>query len=594
MLNSKNIVLASLSAAALLTAGCSDKVSYKNTVSAPATVSGTVVDGYIKNANVTCGTMTAITNTAGNFSFPAACTEVMTADSGINVVSAAKEYPFMGKLKAEAGSTVITPLTTLLVEAKKVGLSEADVLALLDLDNTVNISKTDPMASSDLRLLQVTVAVQQIIQDITKSLFHSYNDENYEKTFTVFAKKLLSNRYIFLLNGSVERDVGPVAETVTALNADNKVNSGKLLDQISKRTQEIFSTTDKAELDSLLEVIQNPGKIKDGDFKDDTPTLAEKEFAGVDSDSVKIGEKSLSELGVTKKVKVEKEDGTTVEVEIIDVDGLKKKGTKIDKVGSDKGFKVELAPTIDKNLVYSGQKVDIAYQVVGYKTIEVELPAELNQNKEEQCSDDNQTAYTAYISGDDFKKLPSEQKAKEESKYKQYLAFCNEIDDVTTAEITIQKNMEILITDAVVDIKNGKVEVNKNHPEQKNAKAYVYAVAQEDISGEAKYIRTTIEDPIRRDIVKGDGNIEINYDELVKAIRKANEQTSSTDYKIDENELLNLTGDFLFTMAISDINFRQADGSEFESISVTLPNIKNGKTVNGFGIKNGKLTIEEP
>ena len=98
--------------------------------------SGWAVDGYLSGAAVLCdsngngvadtGEISVTTNSSGGYSFPAGCNAALTARGGVSVDTG---VPFTGVLKAPAGSSVITPLTTLLAE----GLTQVQLKAALGL-----------------------------------------------------------------------------------------------------------------------------------------------------------------------------------------------------------------------------------------------------------------------------------------------------------------------------------------------------------------------------------------------------------------------------------------------------------------------------
>ena len=83
---------------------------------------GVAVDGYLKAATATCdtngdgvasaGEVSVTTTAVGKYTFPDGCNSVVIVTGGIDIDTDAE---FKGVLKAPAGSTVATPLTTLLV-----------------------------------------------------------------------------------------------------------------------------------------------------------------------------------------------------------------------------------------------------------------------------------------------------------------------------------------------------------------------------------------------------------------------------------------------------------------------------------------------
>ena len=163
---------------ALLVSACGGGSS-----SPPATASsssGFAVDGSLSAATVLCdansngsantGEATVSTDSSGFFKFTPACGAALVVMGGTNVDTG---LPFTGKLKAPTGSTVVSPLTTLLAE----GMTSDQVAKSLGLQAGVDFSNTDPALAKDgipvnADLLKKTLALQQLAQ----------------KTMEVFAK----------------------------------------------------------------------------------------------------------------------------------------------------------------------------------------------------------------------------------------------------------------------------------------------------------------------------------------------------------------------------------------------------------------------
>lgn len=138
--------------------------------------SGVAVDGYLKFAKVVCDTNG---NGLGDAGEPVAYTLGGPADSGkftfaqgcashglivSGGTSADTGLMFVGLMKAPAGATVISPLTTLMVA----GMTQAQVIATLGLSASTDLLHTDPVAQADKTLLKKTLAVQQLLQKITE------------------------------------------------------------------------------------------------------------------------------------------------------------------------------------------------------------------------------------------------------------------------------------------------------------------------------------------------------------------------------------------------------------------------------------------
>ncbi|MDO8248188.1 MAG: hypothetical protein Q7T78_00515, partial [Rhodoferax sp.] len=137
-----------------------------------ATSSGKAVDGYLSGSPVLCdtnnnavadtGEAVVMTNGQGDFTFSPACAGTIVVSGGTNIDTG---FEFKGRLKAPAGSTVVTPLTSLMVSG---GLTAAQVAAALGLPAGTDVSKIDPMSNADLQ--KKTLAMQQIIQQVADAL----------------------------------------------------------------------------------------------------------------------------------------------------------------------------------------------------------------------------------------------------------------------------------------------------------------------------------------------------------------------------------------------------------------------------------------
>lgn len=147
----------------------------------PGTVSGSsgfAIDDYLSGATVLCdsnnnvvadaGETTKTTDSSGFFKFDIACGAPMVVTGGTNVDTG---LPFTGTLRAPQGSTVITPLTTLVAA----GMSIAQVNTAMGLPAGTDLLNTDParrlagaLVNGDL--MKKTLAVQQLVQKTTELL----------------------------------------------------------------------------------------------------------------------------------------------------------------------------------------------------------------------------------------------------------------------------------------------------------------------------------------------------------------------------------------------------------------------------------------
>jgi hypothetical protein len=181
MIEKKNTLL-SIAVAMALTA-CGGGGGSSTPAAAPtvlSTGSGTAVDGYVSGATVVCdtnkngvadaGEVVVLTDAKGNFVFSPACTSNIVVSGGTNIDTG---LPFTGVLKAPAGSTVATPLTSLMVDS---GLTAAQIATSLGLPAGTDLTTLDPAATNadgSLKnpvLQQKTLAVQQIIQQTANTI----------------------------------------------------------------------------------------------------------------------------------------------------------------------------------------------------------------------------------------------------------------------------------------------------------------------------------------------------------------------------------------------------------------------------------------
>ena len=143
-----------------------------------AASTGLVVDGYLSIAKVVCdtngngvadsGETVTYTNTLGEYVFRTGCAFGILASGGTNIDT---NSAFLGQLRAPAGATVTTPLTTLIAA----GMSQAQVISALSLPADTQLLTTDPAAKNgdalkNFSLYKKTLAVQQILQK-TSNLF---------------------------------------------------------------------------------------------------------------------------------------------------------------------------------------------------------------------------------------------------------------------------------------------------------------------------------------------------------------------------------------------------------------------------------------
>ncbi|MDP3842914.1 MAG: hypothetical protein Q8Q81_10005 [Oxalobacteraceae bacterium] len=193
MIEKKNTLLSMAVALALTACGGGGG----STPATLATSTGKAVDGYLSGSSVLCdtnnngvadaGEATVTTNSLGDFVFSPACSSTIVVSGGTNIDTG---LAFKGRLKAPAGSTVATPLTSLMVDG---GLTAAQVAAALGLPAGTDVSKVDPMSNPDLQ--KKTLAMQQIIQqvaDTVGSLAQNTSPAAIQAIYSVVAKAVVT------------------------------------------------------------------------------------------------------------------------------------------------------------------------------------------------------------------------------------------------------------------------------------------------------------------------------------------------------------------------------------------------------------------
>lgn len=169
----KTLRLLPLAAAVSMIFGCGGGGDGDTTATTPnpTTSTGTVVDGYVSGASVVCdannngildaGEASTTTNATGDFSFSPSCGASIFASGGTNIDTG---LPLVGLLKAPAGATMVTPLTTLVAS----GMTIEQVAVALGLPAGTDVTTADPM--KDVALQKATLVVQQIMQKTAETL----------------------------------------------------------------------------------------------------------------------------------------------------------------------------------------------------------------------------------------------------------------------------------------------------------------------------------------------------------------------------------------------------------------------------------------
>jgi hypothetical protein len=264
-------------ATALTLAACGGNSSDSPPAATPTPLSGKAVDGYLAGSTVFCdinsngtadtGEATTTTDANGNFTFAAGCAGAIVVFGGSDATTS---YPFRGILEAPAGSTVVTPLTTLVAGT---GLTIAQLATALSLPAGTDVTTLDPANGSNQALLRRTLAVQQLIQQLANTLGTLTGSSNIGALYSTVAQSLgaalLANSSTPLLSaeGSVNQTVwvAAVQGAVTATLANtsftpftiSEVNLLAAATQIASQAQS-FLTVPDADLAELILTLQSP------------------------------------------------------------------------------------------------------------------------------------------------------------------------------------------------------------------------------------------------------------------------------------------------------------------------------------------------
>ncbi|MDD5028310.1 MAG: hypothetical protein PHH58_02230 [Rhodoferax sp.] len=137
----------------------------------------TVTDGHVSGATVICQVdpnsdsaaspnfaAIAPSDANGRVQFSQACNGQTVASGGTNPDG----LRFIGRLRAPANAIMLTPLTTLMTGPN--ALTEAQVIALMDLPAGTKLLTTDPGSDTEVLLQAKSVAVHQLLLQVTTTL----------------------------------------------------------------------------------------------------------------------------------------------------------------------------------------------------------------------------------------------------------------------------------------------------------------------------------------------------------------------------------------------------------------------------------------
>lgn len=233
----------------------------------PPTVVGTsgfAVDGYISAATVVCdtnnngasdiGEATTTTDSTGFFKFAAPCAAGLVLTGGTNTDT---QLPFVGKLKAPAGATMVTPLTTLLAE----GMTTDQINTALGLPAGTNVATLDParQIGGELQnpdLFRKTLVVQQVLQKTAETLAALAGSSDvtslYSQAAAAMVEVMRSDATALVAGGAVNETVVAAVVKAAATRAQATVNA----DSLAQVVAQALSTQAKQILDadSALEI----------------------------------------------------------------------------------------------------------------------------------------------------------------------------------------------------------------------------------------------------------------------------------------------------------------------------------------------------
>lgn len=209
---------AALSFAVALVAGCGGGGGRANDSTTTTTVqasTGVAVDFYLSGSNVTFANPSCdatVTDSAGSFTIPRADCGAITVRGGVDVATA---LPFNGVFTAPAGSTVVTPVTTLiqsLIASGKLPVqAQSTVMAALGL--TQDPTVTDPM--KDPEALTKTMALVQIAQQSAQA-FSNVPGATTAKFEDIYAAILKEVGMLLPANATVALDASLVSSAAQA------------------------------------------------------------------------------------------------------------------------------------------------------------------------------------------------------------------------------------------------------------------------------------------------------------------------------------------------------------------------------------------
>jgi hypothetical protein len=263
----KKSTISAVAAMFLLTACGSDNSSPTSSVEDNLTLSGTVVDGYVKGAIVKIGDFETDTDENGAWSISGITFTdnlVIEASGGIDISTG---EAFEGVLKApvsdDSTEVAVTPLSTIVTSVVESGTSIADATKLvsnsLGIDEDTLMADPIKMLSGDAdqkakaaKAIKTALTIQKMAETISKSASTEKADQHiiFDAVMDTVAAKIQEEKENFKIEEETADITGKVATRV------NEIKTIKI-DNIEEKL--------KASADAALEVVNT---VQDMDVKD--------------------------------------------------------------------------------------------------------------------------------------------------------------------------------------------------------------------------------------------------------------------------------------------------------------------------------------
>jgi len=278
-----NLSLATLAAAILVACGGGNSGVPTATTPAATPSSGVAVDGYLKSAKATCDAngdglasateVSVTTDAVGKYTFPNGCNAVVIVTGGIDIDT---NTEFKGVLKAPAGATVATPLTTLLVA----GMTPAQVKSSLGLADSVDLQSLDPAAKKsdgslvNPEVMKKSLAVQQLMQKATEAFAGLVGGTGsdtlqpiYSEVATAFANSMKTSKLNTDANTMDQAVVTAMVKAATERVAQSSAVSSTVKSAVAALNSDTMAKVTAGSLKSQAEAILNASEDK---LKDET------------------------------------------------------------------------------------------------------------------------------------------------------------------------------------------------------------------------------------------------------------------------------------------------------------------------------------